>query len=366
MRTAPSLLPRFGRRSLGAAGFLLAAPGHAQVAAPNPAAMDLGRREWWAFRSRYLMADGRIVDTGNRNVSHSEGQGFSMLLAVRADDRASFERMWGWTRRHLARPRDALHVWRYRPGAANPTDDGNNATDGDLFLAWALIEAGQAWGVAEHTQAGQAIGRDILRLLLRGAGGMTLLLPGARGFDRRDHLVVNPSYYCFPAIRRIAAALPDPAWVRVASDGILLLRAARFGRWGLPPDWLMVGKADRRLSLPSNWAPRFSYDAVRVPLYLGWGGLGGEPPVQAAAAFWADNQHRDLPAWTDLSTNAVAPYRASPGIAAIAGFAGALSRRQPRMQSGASTPTDPMPDYYSGALTALVSLARRDSGANIW
>ncbi len=357
---------RIGRRGLAGAGFLLAAPAHAQIAAPNPGAVDIARREWASFRARFMAPDGRIVDTGNRQVSHSEGQGFSMLMAVRADDRASFERMWGWTRSRLARPRDALHIWRYRPGAANPTDDPNNATDGDLFLAWALLEAGQAWGVADHTASGQAIGRDILRLLLRGAGGMTLMLPGIRGFDRRDHLVINPSYYCFPAIRRISAAVPDPAWIRVASDGLLLLRAARFGRWGLPPDWLTVGKADRSLALPTHWAPRFSYDAVRVPLYLGWGGLGNEAPVQAAAAFWADGQHRELPAWTDLSNNAVSPYRASAGIAAIAGFAGSLSGRPIRMQLSAAAPGEPAPDYYSGALSALVSLARRDSGANIW
>ncbi len=328
--------------------------------------MDQARADWFAFRNRFLAPDGRVIDTGNRSISHSEGQGFSMLMAVRADDRSAFDRMWGWTRTRLARPRDALHVWRYRPAAANPTEDGNNATDGDLFLAWALLEAGQAWGVADHTQSAQAIGRDVLRLLLRSAGGMTLLVPGARGFERRDHVVVNPSYYCFPAIRKLAAAVPDPAWVRMASDGITLLRQARFGRWGLPPDWLTVAKSDRRLGLPNNWAPRFSYDAVRVPLYLGWGGLGTEPAVQSAAAFWGDGVHRELPAWTDLSTNAVSPYQASPGIAAVASFTATVSGRPVRQLVGNEAATNPMPDYYSGALSALVSLARRDSRANLW
>ena len=328
--------------------------------------MDRARADWASFRGRYMASDGRVVDSGNRNVSHTEGQGFSMLMAVRSDDRASFDRIWGWTHRTLSRPRDALHVWRYRPGDANPVEDGNNATDGDLFLAWALLEAGQAWGVAEHTQMAQAIGRDILRLLVRNAGGMTLLLPGARGFERRDHLVINPSYYCFPAIRRLAAAVPDPAWVRVASDGLTLLRSARFGRWGLPPDWLAVSKSDRRLSLPTNWAPRFSYDAVRVPLYLGWAGLTTEPAVQAAAAFWGDPVHRGLPAWTDLATNATSPYEASPGIAAIAAYSAAMAGRPTRLINNGTPPADAMPDYYSGALSALVSLARRESGAVFW
>jgi len=345
---------------------LLAAPalGLATPARAQPAGIDRLRQQWAQFRGRFMAPDGRIIDTGNRNISHSEGQGWGMLMALAADDRASFDRIWQWTRHTLNRPRDALHAWRFRPQAANPVEDMNNATDGDLFLGWALLEAGRAWGASAYSESGQAIGRDILRLLVRPAGGMALLLPGARGFERRDHIVVNPSYYCFPALRVLAGGVPDPAWLRLAGDGLSLLRAARFGRWGLPPDWLAVNKQDRRLTLPSNWAPRFSYDAVRVPLYLGWVGMGQEPALQAAAAFWTDGGHRQLPAWTDLSSNSVSPYTASPGIAAVAGFAAQMAGRPIPVQ--AIPAADAMPDYYSGALSALVSLARRDSGAVFW
>jgi|GEM_PF-5729170 len=45
---------------------------------------------WDTYKSRFLMPDGRIVDTGNKNVSHTEGQGFAMLMALANDDRASF------------------------------------------------------------------------------------------------------------------------------------------------------------------------------------------------------------------------------------------------------------------------------------
>jgi endoglucanase len=37
---------------------------------------------WESYKSRFMMPDGRIIDTGNGNVSHTEGQGFAMLLAV--------------------------------------------------------------------------------------------------------------------------------------------------------------------------------------------------------------------------------------------------------------------------------------------
>lgn len=333
-------------------------------------AADFQRAEWAAFRDRFMMPEGRIVDTRNQNVSHTEGQGWAMMAAVRADDRAAFDRIHGWTMRVLRRPHDELFSWRFRPGASVPVDDLNNATDGDLFIAWALLEAGDRWGKREYTLQGVAMARDILRLLVRQAGPYTVLLPGARGFERAEHTVINPSYYAFPAIRALANAVPDPGWLRLAADGVALLRGGRFGRWGLPPDWLAVRHADGLLTLPAGWAPRFSYDAVRVPLYMAWVGLGSEPGLTGPADFWNDPRHRHLPAWTDLTTNGVSPYAASPGIGGVARLVTAhrlawTTQRPGADGSGSTMPIrgiPAMPDYYSGALSLLSTLAARDSG----
>ncbi|TCH96235.1 glycosyl hydrolase family 5 [Roseococcus sp. SYP-B2431] len=319
------------------------------------------RAEWAGFRDRFMAPDGRIVDSGNQNVSHTEGQGWAMLAAVRADDRPSFDRLRGWTMRALKRPGDELFSWRFQPRAARPVGDPNNATDGDLFIAWALLEAGERWGRRDCAQQGRAMARDILRLLVGTAGPYTILLPGAQGFRREEHVVVNPSYYAFPAIRALAAAVPDPAWLSVAADGVALLREGRFGRWGLPPDWLLVRRSDGRLGLPADWPPRFSYDAVRVPLYMAWVGLGAEPGLTGPAEFWNDPRHRHLPAWADLTTDGISPYAASHGIADVARLAtahrsGGELGMAPRPASSIAT------DYYSAALSLLSSLAARDSG----
>ena len=351
--------------SLTGPGGLLA-PGRAQAQAlpasaesAAPPAVDELRAEWDAFRGRYLARDGRVVDTGNKNVSHSEGQGYGLLIAVRADDRASFDLMLGWTRRTLKRRSDNLLAWRFQPDSANPVADQNNAADGDLLVAWALLEAGRRWGNTDHLALGTAMARDVLKHLVRRSGGYTVLLPGARGFDRRDRTVVNPSYYVFPAIRALAQAVPDPAWVRLAADGLALLRASRFGRWRLPADWVAVAKADGTVSLAENFPPRFSYDAVRVPLYLAWAKLGAEPAVADSAGFWGDSSHSYLPAWVDLTSNAIAPYAASSGIAAVARLASAQrgmvtgeARVMPRVAAAT--------DYYSAVLGMLVRLAWRD------
>src|SRR5690606_25275712 len=41
---------------------------------------------WTDFRTRFIADDGRVVDTGSGGVSHSEGQGWSMLFAEANDD----------------------------------------------------------------------------------------------------------------------------------------------------------------------------------------------------------------------------------------------------------------------------------------
>ncbi|HMP62965.1 MAG TPA: glycosyl hydrolase family 8, partial [Phenylobacterium sp.] len=107
----------------------------AGLAAPVAACATVnGEVDWREFKRRFLAADGRIIDTGNGGISHSEGQGFALLLAQAHGDRRAFDLIWGWTRRTLQRP-DGLFAWRYDPRENPAVNDPNNATDGDIFLA---------------------------------------------------------------------------------------------------------------------------------------------------------------------------------------------------------------------------------------
>jgi endoglucanase len=70
---------------------------------------------WEQYKARFFMPDGRIVDTGNGNVSHTEGQGFAMLMAVASDDKATFDKLWQWTDSTLKNKDNGLFYWRYNP-----------------------------------------------------------------------------------------------------------------------------------------------------------------------------------------------------------------------------------------------------------
>lgn len=335
-----------------------ASPAQAQAQAQAPSASASLTASWQIFRTRFLTSDGRVIDTGNQNVSHSESQGFGMIFAARSGDREAFERIWNWTRRALRRPRDSLLAWRYRPLTQPHVDDMNNATDGDLYIAWALAIAAERWNVAVWRQQAASIARDVLRNCVRDIRGRTLLLPGVDGFDHADRVVINPSYYVFPALQQLGAIAPDPLWQRVQADGLALLREARFGRWGLPPDWLDLPKAAGEPRVAIGWPPRFSFDAVRTPLLLAWAGQATAPAVSASLRFWLDSAHVRVPAWADLQTNAVADFAASNGVIAIMRL---LTAATGAARSGLVLPVPTAADdYYASSLILLSRVAAAD------
>ena len=129
---------RRGLALLIAATLLIPAPALAQATSLAD--------QWLKYRDRFIAADGRVRDTTNKEISHTEGQGSAMLFAQAFDDRATFDRVWRWTQDKLRRPDSALFSWRWDPNdAAHPVSDSNNASDGDILIAWSLSLAASRW-----------------------------------------------------------------------------------------------------------------------------------------------------------------------------------------------------------------------------
>lgn len=300
------------------------APGLVEAGGSAPAALPptLDAPLWQDWRRRFVASDGRVVDDGNGGVSHSEGQGYGMLLAALAGDRDTLDDLWAWTRATLGVRGDGLFAWRYDPAAATPVADRNDATDGDLLIAWALAEAGRRWPEGGYAADAAVIARALQRDAVIDHAGQRLLLPGAAGFsaaDRPDGPVVNPSYWVFPAFARLAEVAPEHDWARLVLDGREIAGTA-LGERALPPDWLALGP--RPPAPAAGFPAEFGWNAVRIPLYFAWSGLSERADLARYAALWPQGGDAD-PEAIAIADGSGRPfgesgYRAIPALVACA------------------------------------------------
>ena len=272
---------------------------------------------WWLYKSVFVEG-GRVIDRSNGNVSHSEEQGYGMFLAMAADDREAFDAIWGWTQKELYVRGDQLAAWKWDPAAAERVIDSNNATDGDLLIAWALLRAGKKWGVTAFTDKARQIAGDIARLLVVEDGDHgAILLPAATGFgsgEQPDGPVVNLSYWVFPAIAELGEIAPALPARDLAASGRRLLREARFGASNMPSDWLSLEKDVARPA--ARFAPNFGYEAVRLPLYAAWAGPEEAGLLSAVQQRW-NRDGANLVQVVELATAASLVSMSDPGYRAV-------------------------------------------------
>ncbi len=319
------------------------------LAAGNAWATEAG---WQQFKQSFIESDGRVVDAAQGGISHSEGQGYAMLFAAYYGDRATFDQVWRWTRNNLQVRGDKLLAWRWAPQGG--VTDKNDAGDGDLLVAWALLRGYRKWHVPDYLAASRSLAQDIRAKLVHKTDHGIILLPGAEGFHKPEGDSVNLSYWVFPALDEMGQADPSPDWRQLADNGMAILQFAHFGRWGLPPDWLTL----KGTSVPSDGLPdRFGYNALRIPLFLLWTHRESPALLRPYREFWGYFQGaRFLPAWTNLKDDSVDSYDASPGIHRVAQWV----LEYPRMPAPTSAVLDKKQGYYSSSLILLAEMAMKE------
>lgn len=250
-------------------GFLLLiAPGCREVERP-----DILDASWAGYRARFIEADGRVVRPEHDHNTVSEGQAYALLRAAWMDDQPTFDRVWRWTRQHLygaAATPPGLMAWRWSP--ATGIADPQAATDADLDLALALLEAAGRWerptddAAPPYAEAARGALQSILSAaLVTDDNGRHLLLPGAWADQRRDGrgVVLNPSYLAPAWYRAFHHATGDARWLDLVDDAYLVLDAVTTPRSPHAPDWVRWWSSGRWV--PEGDDPRSGWDAVRIP-----------------------------------------------------------------------------------------------------
>ncbi len=225
----------------------------------------LGAVTWESFKHHYIQSDGRVHDPQNGEISHTEGIGYAMFFAVSFNDQATFERLDRWLEDNIPKNDKGLYPWKWGKDGHGHWGvlDPNNATDGDMWIAYARIKAAQTFHLPQQqTKALAQLDALEKRVMLR-VEGKLFLLPGAEGFVHSATLTLNPSYsipFMFETFGRVTS---HPQWGELLSNAQGLMKQ-RFSVYGLHPDWISYHQGVYSL-LPEN--PSFSYDALRIPLF---------------------------------------------------------------------------------------------------
>jgi endoglucanase len=371
-----------GRRALlRAAGLALAlpklvtaapapatAPGQVPAAPASAAAAPADTchpaTDWAAFAARHIQPDGRVIDFNTpQQQSTSEGQSYGMFFALVHNDRATFARVLAWTEANLAGGSLAKQLpawqWGRKPEGGWGVLDPNAASDADLWIAYALMEAGRLWNDANY----RALGRSLLALAVRdeviavpGLGRM--LLPWPKSAAGGPLWRLNPSYMPLQLLRYFQQADPTGPWSEVTENTLRMLGAVT--PKGFAPDWCAWSQDSRGFVADPQKGAAGSYDAIRVYLWAGM--LSDKDParkmlllsLRGPGQLLAD--HQPVPEYVDTTSGAVrgmAPLGFSgamlPYLKAL-GATDALAAQVARVPGGrGAPPVAPLP-YYEQCL----------------
>lgn len=271
---------------------------------------------WEEYKSNFITKDGRVKDYSQNQISHSEGQGYGMRLAVIYNDKATFEKLWYWTKSNLKLRLDNLFAWQWgkRPNGEWNVVDYNNATDGDILIAYALLKADERWHDNNYKNEALKIIGDIRKNLAINWQDRTFLLPSYYGFVKENGFVLNPSYLIFPAFRYFAQEDDKSFWEKIYKDSLYLIGQACFGKLCLPSDWVIL--TDSRIAVFTERNSIFGNEAVRVLLYLS----SEKPPQFPKGVEKILDMYKRIgyfPLWVDLEKDSFSLQPSPAGYYAI-------------------------------------------------
>jgi endoglucanase len=340
---------------------------------------------WQDFQATFLGDGERVIDrSSERAVTVSEGQAYALFFALVAGDRARFERLLRWTEDNLAggdlSRRLPAWQWGRRDDGGWGVLDANAAADADLWMVYALGEAGRLWRDRRYLALSSLLAERVLQeetAVLPGLG--RTLLPGPQGFAATPGAWrLNPCYLPPFLARWLVTRSADPRWADVLAANLRLLREA--APRGYAPDWAWYRSAAAqpgsapaadasRASVATAPPPagfdtapaqaadrRGSYDAVRVYLWLGLTAADDpdRPALLAQFAPMAERIERDgvVPRVIDVVDGSVQGAGPPGFCAALLPFLEAQQRPRALREQLARLRAQPVPReaYFEQAL----------------
>lgn len=232
--------------------------------------------DWNRYAERFVQADGRVIDLTFEQKSTSEGQSYALFFALVANDRPRFDAILNWTALNLADGQlgNQLPGWHWgkRDDGSWGIKDANPAADGDLWIAYSLLEAGRLWNSPVYSALGSKILALIAQKETAEIGADRYLLPAPVGFRIGEgRLRIDPSYMPPFQLRYLGTVDPKGPWLLILDT---YQRAApQIFLHGIAPDLVRVSPEGAIEPDPERVTA--SYDAVRVYMWAAMSGRDG-------------------------------------------------------------------------------------------
>ncbi|NQZ09073.1 MAG: cellulase [Algicola sp.] len=235
---------------------------------------------WHAFNKNLITKDGRVIDPSTDFLyTTSEGQSYGLFFALVANNQPLFNKLLIWTQNNLSQgdltARLPAWQWGKRKDDSWGVIDSNSASDSDLWITYALLEAGRLFKDKRYTALGKLLSQRILREETTDLPGLgPTLLPGPVGFHPDEKTWrLNPSYVPIQVLRALYHHTHNHKWLTLiqSSQQLLIQSAAK----GFAPDWINY-HAQNGFELKGEG----SFDAIRVYLWAGM--MHKDDPLQQA------------------------------------------------------------------------------------
>jgi endoglucanase len=233
----------------------------------------------------YCNADGNWHG-GNKSpnsISLSEGHGYGMIIMVMMagydpEARSIFNGMLAYFKDHPSSINPHLMAWNQTTDTARTEHNSDDATDGDLDIAFALILADRQWGsTPEYDYRNDAI--DIINALKQANINPESYLPMMGDFTEKGepfYYDTRPSDFMCDHFKLFSKVTGDTTWNHVSDKCYALLKylQQKFSpKAGIFPDFVRNCNKHPVPAGPYYMEKRkdgdYSYNACRLPFRLG-------------------------------------------------------------------------------------------------
>jgi endoglucanase len=192
-----------------------------------------------------------------------------MYFAVSYGDLETFQKIHNWLHSNMELNKYNLYAWKWgkRDSGSWGILDYNNATDGDMWIAYSLLLAYEKWGNHEYLKEAEKLISEIKKSCLIRENGKLLLIPASFGFVQNEYIQLNPSYTIPFIFDKFAIYDKDRIWQSLVLDSLSMFEGSALGNLKMHPDWIMLDRKSRKYDYLEEKSI-FGFDSIRTPLFL--------------------------------------------------------------------------------------------------